>query len=55
VKHIGPSRAREIHETLGVETLDKLALVAKEGDLQLISGIGPATAEKISASIDELR
>jgi DNA polymerase (family 10) len=55
VKHIGPARAKQINETLGVSTLDKLELVAKEGDLELISGIGPATAEKIEKSIESLK
>jgi DNA polymerase (family 10) len=54
VKHIGPARAKQIHEKFGVSTLDKLELVAREGDLQLVSGIGPATAEKIKKSIDSL-
>lgn len=55
VAYIGPARAKQIHETFGIETLDKLELVAREGDLQLIDGIGPATAEKIKESIDRLK
>jgi DNA polymerase (family 10) len=55
VKHVGPARAKEIHEKFGVSSLDKLKLVAREGDLQLISGVGPATAEKIKKSIEEVK
>lgn len=55
VKHVGPARAKEIKETLGVETLDKLSLVARNGDLELINGIGPATAEKIEKSIEKVK
>lgn len=53
VKHIGPERAKDIHDTLNIETLEKLALVAKAGDLQLINGIGPKTSQKISQSIQK--
>lgn len=55
VKHIGPARAKKIYETFGVETLEKLELVAREGDLTLISGIGPATQEQIRESIENLK
>jgi DNA polymerase (family 10) len=55
VKHIGPARAKTIHETFNVSSLDRLELVAREGDLQLINGIGPKTEEKIKRSIAELR
>jgi len=55
VKHIGPARAEQIHEKFGVSSMEKLELVAREGDLQLISGVGPATAEKIKDSIEELK
>ena len=53
VNYIGPQRATKIHNTLNIETLEKLALVAKAGDLQLINGIGPKTAQKISTSIQK--
>jgi DNA polymerase (family 10) len=55
VSHIGPARAQKIHNEFGIDSLDKLDMMAREGDLQLISGIGPATAEKIQDSIEELR
>lgn len=55
VKYIGASRAEQIHDKFNVSTLNKLAMVARNGDLELISGIGPKTAEKIQASIEEQR
>ena len=55
VKHIGPSRAQELHEKLNISTLDKLEMVANNGDLQMISGIGPKTAKKIKKSIEEVK
>lgn len=55
VKYIGPARAEQIHETFNVSTLSKLDMVARNGDLTEISGIGPATASKIKQSIKELQ
>jgi len=55
VKYIGPSRAEQIHQTFNVSSLEKLDLVAANGDLTMISGIGPSTASKIQKSIVEIR
>lgn len=55
VKHIGPSRAQQLHEKFNISTLDKLEMVARNGDLELVSGIGPATADKIKKSIEEVK
>ena len=55
VKHIGPSRAEQLHEKFNISTIDKLDMVARNGDLELVSGIGPATADKIKASIEEVK
>lgn len=55
VKHVGPSRAKQLHETFNISTLDKLEIVARNGDLQMVSGIGSATAEKIKKSIEEVK
>lgn len=55
VKHIGVSRAEKIHETLGINELDKLILAAENGDLTIVSGIGPKTQEKILDSAKEVR
>jgi DNA polymerase/3'-5' exonuclease PolX len=54
VKHIGPSRAEQLHEQLHVDSLDDLLLVARNGDLTLIDGVGPVTAQKIHDSAKEL-
>jgi DNA polymerase (family 10) len=54
VKHIGPARAKKIHELFNVETLSKLEMVARNGDLQMVSGIGPATEDEIIKSIESL-
>jgi len=50
VSHVGPARARALHEKLRVDDLDDLLLVARNGDLILIDGVGPKTAEKIERS-----
>ena len=55
VKHIGPSRAEQLHKKFNISTIDKLDMVARNGDLELVSGIGPATADKIKASIEEVK
>lgn len=55
VKHIGPSRAKQIKEELNITDIDMLALAAKNGDLTLLSGVGPATEEKIKRSIETNR
>lgn len=53
VKHIGPARAKRLHDKFNISSLEKLEMVARNGDLELISGVGPATAEKIKESIEE--
>jgi DNA polymerase (family 10) len=50
VSHIGPARAKQLHFKLRVDDLDDLLLVARNGDLTLIDGVGPKTAEKIHES-----
>jgi len=50
VSHVGPARAKQLHFKLRVDDLDDLLLVAREGDLTLIDGVGPKTAEKIHES-----
>lgn len=51
IQYVGPERAQKIVDALGIETLDRLKLAAKEGDLQLVSGIGPKTESVIRSSI----
>lgn len=55
INHIGPARAKQIHEKFHIDSLDKLSMVAQNGDLTLINGVGPKTAEKIERSIKEER
>ena len=55
VRHVGPSRAKQLHEKFNISTIDKLDMVARNGDLELVNGIGPATADKIKASIEEVK
>jgi len=55
VKHIGPARAKQIHEIFNIDTLEKLEMVVRNGDIEIVQGIGPATAEKIRESIETLR
>lgn len=52
VKHIGPARARALHEELHVDDIDDLLLVGD--DVTMLSGVGPKTAEKIMDSAQEL-
>lgn len=48
---VGPERAKKIHETFGIETIERLLLVGD--DLSIVTGIGPATTEKILESARE--
>jgi DNA polymerase/3'-5' exonuclease PolX len=53
VDHIGPARAKTLHEKFSVETIDDLLLVGD--DMTLMSGVGPKTVEKICSSAREVR
>lgn len=52
---LGFKRIRAVHQTLGVDTLDRLEAAAREGRLARVSGIGPRTAEKILKGIAFVR
>lgn len=52
IDHVGPARARALHEQLHVEDVDDLLLVGD--DITLIDGVGPKTVEKILDSAKEL-
>lgn len=55
VKHIGASRAKEIRNTLSIDSLDKLIMACENDDLTIVSGIGPKTQEKILESAKKQR
>jgi putative hydrolase len=48
---IGPSLAKKIHHTLGVESLEELEVAAMEGRLESVPGVGPRRADSILFSI----
>jgi hypothetical protein len=54
VPGIGPSTAREIEETLHVDTLEALEIAAHDGRLEEVPGIGPRKAAAIRASLAEM-
>jgi hypothetical protein len=51
VPGIGPDLAREIHETLHIETLEALEIACRSGRLAMVCGIGPRRAAAIGASL----
>jgi DNA polymerase (family 10) len=48
LKGLGPNHVREIWRTLGVATLDQLAIAAHTGQLLRVPGIGDKTAEQVA-------
>jgi len=55
VPGLGPSRIRQIHEGLHVETLQDLELSARDGRLATLPRFGDKTAQKILKGIADLR
>ncbi|HSQ05004.1 MAG TPA: helix-hairpin-helix domain-containing protein [Burkholderiales bacterium] len=51
VPGIGPDLARDIHETLHIDTLEALELACKDGAVRQVPGIGPRRAAAISAAL----
>jgi DNA polymerase (family 10) len=51
VPGLGPTLARRIHETLGVDTLQDLEIAAHSGRLGTVPGIGRRRADMIGASL----
>jgi len=51
VPGIGPDLARDIHETLHIDTLEALELACKDGGVRQVPGIGPRRAAAISATL----
>lgn len=48
---IGPRLAREIHDLLRVDTLEALALAARDGRLAAVPGIGPRRLRALRAAL----
>src|SRR6185503_20992516 len=55
VPGLTPARIQLIHDTLGVENLDDLERVAREGQLAELPEFGKKTAEKILRGIEIVR
>jgi len=55
VPGLGPKKARVIHVTLGIATLDELEAAAREGRLRDLGGFGESTERKILEGIERVR
>ena len=55
VPGLGPKKARVIHVTLGISTLDELDAAAREGRLRDLDGFGESTEKKILQGIERVR
>ncbi len=51
---VGPKLARQIHDHLGVDTLESLEIAAHDGRLEKVPGVGARRAAAIRASLAEL-
>lgn len=54
VPGVGSVLARQIHESLGVDTLEELEVAAHDGRLQRVEGIGPRKVQAIQGSLGEM-
>ena len=54
VPMIGPALARQIHDDLGIETLEALEAAAYDGRLASIKGIGPRRIESLRHSLKDM-
>ena len=54
VEGLGPKRAKQIYDSLGVQTLDELTEVAKAGKLSDLPGMGKKSEAKLLAAIEAL-
>jgi DNA polymerase (family X) len=55
VPGLGPKKARAIHVTLGIATLDQLEAAARDGKLRELEGFGAASEKKIADGIARVR
>ena len=54
VPMIGPALARQIHESLGIETLEALEAAPHDGRLEALNGIGPRRVESLRYSLSDM-
>jgi hypothetical protein len=54
VPMIGPALARQIHDRLGLDTLEALEAAAYDGRLATLKGIGPRRVESLRHSLTEM-
>ena len=52
VPGLGPKRAKLIHQSLGVETIDQLEAAARAGRLARVRGLGPSSEQAILRGIE---
>jgi DNA polymerase (family X) len=52
---LGPAKIHQIHEALGIETVEQLEEAARDGRLAKLPRMGPKTAEKILKGIGFMR
>jgi DNA polymerase (family X) len=55
IPSLGPAKAYQLHQRLGVSTVDELAAAIDAGRLDGVRGFGPAGIEKLRAGIEMLR
>lgn len=55
VPDIGPKRARQLHQDLGIDSLDALRLAAADGRLHEVPGLGPRGANRIVEALRSLQ
>lgn len=55
VPGLGPKKAKALHESAGVDSLESLEAAVREGRLKGLSGFGPKTEANILAGIERLR
>src|SRR5204863_8247873 len=52
---LGARKARQLHEALGIDSLEALEKACREGRLAAVKGFGPASVEKILKGIALVR
>ncbi len=55
VPGVGPRRAMQLHDKLGVQSVDDLEAALADGRVERLGGFGSKTAEKIAASITSVK